>query len=59
MGGCRMKKEMLPDVAFWLSVVAAILSALVSLFGISLWLAGTQWMLIAIVFGVWALFLKK
>lgn len=54
-----MKKEMLPDVAFWLSVVAAILSALVSLFGISLWLAGTQWMLIAIVFGVWALFLKK
>ncbi|HOF42416.1 MAG TPA: hypothetical protein PLF30_03410 [Candidatus Moranbacteria bacterium] len=54
-----MKKEMFPDVAFWLSVVAVVLSAAVSLFELELWLAGTQWMLIAIILGIWALFLKK
>lgn len=46
-------------IAFALSVVAVVLSAAVSLFGMSLWLAGTQWMLIAIVLGIWALFLKN
>jgi len=35
------------------------LAAVVSLFAINLWLAGTQWILIAIVLAVWALFLKE
>ena len=46
-------------IAFMLSIVAVVLSAGVSLLGLNLWLAGTQWMLIAIVLGIWALFLKK
>lgn len=54
-----MQNEMLAKVAMWLSAAAVVLSAVVSLMGTSLWLAGTQWMLIAIVLGIWALFLKK
>ena len=54
-----MKNEMLAKVAFGLSVVAVVLAAVVSLFQMDLWLAGTQWILIAIVLSVWALFLKK
>ena len=44
---------------FALSVVAAVLAGAVSVGGMSLWLAGTQWMLVAIVLGVWSLILKK
>lgn len=54
-----MQNEMLAKVAFGLSVVAVVLAAVVSLFQMDLWLAGTQWILIAIVLSVWALFLKK
>ena len=50
---------MLAKVAFGLSVLAVVLAAVVSLFAVELWLAGTQWILIAIVLSVWALFLKK
>ena len=42
-----------------ISVVAAILSAVVSAFDIELYLAGTQWMLIAIIFGIYALYAKR
>jgi len=42
-----------------LSAIAAIISALVSVFNINIYLAGTQWMLIAIVFGIYALYVKK
>lgn len=38
-----------------LSFVAAILSAAVAIFKVELWLAGTQWMLIAILLGVWSI----
>jgi hypothetical protein len=54
-----MKNAMASKIAFWLSVVLVVLSAVVSLGNLQLWLAGTQWMLIAIVLGVWALFLKE
>ena len=54
-----MQNEMLVKIVFGLSVVTAILAAVVSLFGMNLWLAGTQWILIAILLAVWALFLKK
>ena len=42
-----------------LSVVAVILSAVVSLGKIDLYLAGTQWMLVAIVLGIYAIYEKK
>ena len=54
---CDMKNH--GKTLFWLSVAAAILAGAVSVFGMNLWLAGTQWMLIAIILAVWALFLKK
>jgi len=38
-----------------LSVIALFLSALVSVFELELWLAGTQWILVAILFAVYAL----
>lgn len=53
-----MKQCGMNRITFCLSVVAAVLSAVVSLFQVELWLAGTQWMLIAIIFGVWSLILK-
>jgi len=42
-----------------ISVIAAIISALVSAFDIDLYLAGTQWMLIAVIFGIYALYIKR
>jgi len=54
-----MKNAMLSKVAFYLSIVVVVLSAVVSLGGMNLWLAGTQWILVAIVLAVWALFLKE
>lgn len=42
-----------------LSAVAVILSAIVSLGKVELYLAGTQWMLVAIVLGIYALYAKK
>ncbi|MDX9913212.1 MAG: hypothetical protein RBS77_01380 [Candidatus Moranbacteria bacterium] len=41
-------------VLMFLSVVALILSAVVSLFKVELYLAGTQWMLVAIVLAIYA-----
>ncbi|HPN54996.1 MAG TPA: hypothetical protein PLB52_03650 [Candidatus Moranbacteria bacterium] len=54
-----MKNAMCSKVVFGLSTLAVILAAVVSLFKIELWLAGTQWILIAILLAIWALFLKE
>ncbi|MCX6765794.1 MAG: hypothetical protein NT136_02445 [Candidatus Moranbacteria bacterium] len=43
-------------IAFWLSVVALVAATVVSVFQINLWLAGTQWILIAIALAVYALY---
>jgi len=43
---------------FWLSVVALILAAIVSLFQVDLWLAGTQWILVAVTLAVYANYLN-
>ena len=43
---------------FWLSVVALVLAAVVSLFQVDLWLAGTQWMLVSAVLVVYAIYLN-
>lgn len=47
-------KKGVPKLAFMLSLVALVLAAVVSLFQINLWLAGTQWILIAILLGSYA-----
>jgi len=45
----------LPKIALWLSVAAAVLGAVVSVFQIdTLYLAGTQWFIIAILLAVWS-----
>ena len=43
---------------FGLSVVALILAAVVSLFQVDLWLAGTQWILVAIMLMMYAIYLN-
>lgn len=52
-----MKNKMLATVAFWLSVVSLILAGIVSVTQFTIWLAGTQWILISIVLIAYALFL--
>ncbi|MEK7598515.1 MAG: hypothetical protein AAB487_02165 [Patescibacteria group bacterium] len=49
----------LSKIALGLSVVIAVLAAVVSIFQLELWLAGTQWMIIAVLFGVWAIALDN
>ena len=51
-------KKCLTNCPIWLSVVALVLAAVVSLFQVDLWLAGTQWMLVAIVLAVYANYLN-
>jgi hypothetical protein len=53
-----MKSNALSQFVFWLSVVAVIL-ALIGALGTDLWLASTQWVLVAAVMGIWAIFLKE
>jgi|GEM_PF-1198774 hypothetical protein len=45
-------------VLMYLSFAALVLAAIVSLLQLELWLAGTQWMLIAIALAIYALILK-
>lgn len=56
-GGGKMKKGK-GKILIILSIVALILAALVSVFKMNLWLAGTQWILVAIALAVYAIFLK-
>lgn len=49
--------KLLANVLVGLSVVAVILS-IVGAFGTDLWLASTQWILVAGVLGIYALFAK-
>ena len=53
-----MANKNLSMIAFVLSVVGVILAAL-DAFGIAVWLAASSWLLVAIVFGVWADFTKE
>lgn len=46
-------------LAIILSFVALLLAALVSIFNINLWLAGTQWILISILLAVYGIYMKK
>lgn len=42
-----------------LSLVALILAAVVSVFKVDLWLAGTQWMLVSIVLAIYSVYLNE
>jgi hypothetical protein len=52
-----MKGKGLAKLAMILSFVALIMSGVVSLTGSAIWIAGTQWILIAIVLAVYGLYL--
>lgn len=45
------------DILIGLSVIAVILS-IIGAFGTDIWLASTQWILIAAVLGIYALYVK-
>ncbi len=48
------------DALIWLSVATAVISAIDSMFKADILnLAGTQWMLVAIVLGVWGIYVKS
>jgi len=48
---CKMSSKILLPLSF----VALVLAGVVSLFQVNLWLAGTQWILVAILSAVYAL----
>lgn len=50
--------EKLANLFIGVSVIAVILS-IVGAFGIDIWLASTQWILIAAVLAIYAIFFKK
>lgn len=50
--------QTLSKVAIWLSAAAAVLAAIVSVMQVSLWLAGTQWMLVAVILAIYAIYLN-
>lgn len=51
-------KPGMATILFAVSVLAVVLSALVSVAKMHLWLAGSQWMLLGIALGVYAVFFK-
>lgn len=53
-----MKNKSLSMFSMILSIVAVVLAALDS-FGVAVWLAATTWLLVAVVFGVWAVYTKE
>ncbi|MDD3774104.1 MAG: hypothetical protein PHW50_02395 [Patescibacteria group bacterium] len=52
-----MKSNALSQLAFWLSLIAIIL-AFAGALGKDLWLASTQWVLIAAVLAIWSISFK-
>jgi len=52
-----MKNKAVSQICFYLSLLAVIL-AVIGSFGTDIWLASTQWVLVAAVLGVWAIYLR-
>jgi len=52
-----MKNKMLSKLAFILSLLAAIMAGVVSFTQSTIWIAGTQWILVAIILAVYAVYL--
>jgi hypothetical protein len=55
----KEEKNGTSKLAIILSFVALIFAALVSIFNINLWLAGTQWILVAILLAVYGIYMNK
>jgi hypothetical protein len=53
-----MKSNALSQIVFWLSVIAVVM-AFVGALGHDLWIASSQWMLVAAVLGIWSVFFKE
>lgn len=53
-----MRNQAFSQICFYLSVLAVAL-ALVGALGVDIWLASTQWAVVAAVLGVWAIFFKN
>lgn len=53
-----MKSKGLATTLFWASVIAAVLAILDAL-SVSVWLAATTWLLVAVVAAVWAIFVDE
>lgn len=53
-----MKNKSLSMVAIVLSVVAAVL-ALFDAMAIGVWLSASSWLIVAVMFGVWAIYAKE
>ncbi len=51
-------KKTLSNIVIVLSVIAAVLSAIVSISHTAIWLAGTQWMLVSIILAIYAIYLN-
>lgn len=51
-------KSKIAEVLMFFSVVAVLVSGAVSFWQLNFWLAGTQWILIGIVLGMYSIFLK-
>jgi hypothetical protein len=51
-------KAKVAEIMMLLSVATVLISAVVSVWQMNFWLAGTQWVLIGIVLGIYGIFLK-
>lgn len=51
-------KSKIAEILMMLSVVAVLVSGVISVWQLDFWLAGTQWILIGIVLGIYSIFLK-
>ena len=55
----KENKKGTSKLAMMLSFVALVLAALVSIFNINFWLAGTQWILISILLAVYGIYMNQ
>jgi uncharacterized membrane protein len=53
-----MKNKTFSGISMVLSVVAVIL-ALMDALSVSVWLSASSWLLVAIIFGIWALYTEE
>lgn len=52
-------KKTLSSAAIILSIIAIVMAAIVNITQTTIWIAGTQWILIAITLGVYAVYLNS
>jgi len=52
-------KKSIPQLFFYLSIVAVIFSAMDFIYPGKFWLNASTWLLLAAVLGIWSLYLRK